>query len=342
MSYVDGEEEAENQFERLPDDVVVNIFDKLSDIKCLCRCFLVSKRFASLIPLVQTVSIKTNIWHCLSISPSESVNPRGIGFLGRFSKFLINNLVLKPLRYLQTFTLSPSSPLNVSGLLFFAKLTQIRSLNIEIHSDFMDENDSFFKWGTNFPKLDSVTVLYASSISKMMESEQEDVTDNGITQEEINRRVLFAVARLKDALLWVGILTYVVQFYPMLERVTISDSMNKGVKLCLGGEKLVECRNSFSVIMYVSMLERAKSWTQKNMKVGYVPVLELPLSGYVMKGLTIMNFRMCADDNYQAGKAMVDAFAEEQSVFSEAMVHILENGKDGIKAMFLLNLLNLN
>ncbi|KAI8526089.1 hypothetical protein RHMOL_Rhmol13G0282000 [Rhododendron molle] len=317
MSYVDGEEEAENQFERLPDDVVVNIFDKLSDIKCLCRCFMVSKRFASLVPLVQLVSIKTNIFHCLSIYPSESENP-------------------------QNFTLSPSSRFNLSGLLFFAKLTQIRSLNIEIPSDFMDENDSFFKWGTNFPKLDSITVLYASSISKMMESEQEDETDNGITQEEIIRRVLFAVDRLKDALLWVGILSYVVQFNPMLESVTICDSMNKGVKLCLGGEKLVECWNGFSVIKYVSLLERGRSWTQENMKVGYVPVLELPLSGCVMKGLTIMNFRMCADDGYQAGKAMVDAFAEEQSVFSEALVHILENGKDGIKAMFLFSLLNQN
>ncbi|KAG5566086.1 hypothetical protein RHGRI_001876 [Rhododendron griersonianum] len=72
MSYVDGEEEVENQFECLPDNVVVNIFDKLSDIKCLCRCFMVSKRFTSLVPLVQLVSIKT-IFRCLSIYPSESM-----------------------------------------------------------------------------------------------------------------------------------------------------------------------------------------------------------------------------------------------------------------------------
>ncbi|XP_058198600.1 F-box protein AUF2-like [Rhododendron vialii] len=339
MGYVDGEEEekAENQFQRLPDDVVVDIFDKLSDIKCLCRCFMVSQRFSSLIPRVQTLSIKTQIWDFLSLSLklSEPENPQGNGFLGKFSKFLISNLVLKPLRYLPDLTLSPCSRFNLSGVLFFRKLTQIRSLNIEIPSDFMDENDSFFKWGTNFPKLDSITVLYASCISKIMESEQEDETNNDITLEEIDRRLAVACKCVKVALLWVCILSYVVEFYPMLESFTICDSMNKGVKLCLGGEKLVECRNCFSVNKFVSLMERPNFSRRENMKVGYVSVLELPMSGYVMKGLTIMNFRICADDDSEAGKAMVDAFVEEQSVFSEAMVQIWENRKDGIKAMFL-------
>ncbi|KAI8526091.1 hypothetical protein RHMOL_Rhmol13G0282200 [Rhododendron molle] len=178
-----------------------------------------------------------------------------------------------------------------------------------------------------------------------MESEQEDETDNGITQKEINRRLAVACKCVKVALLWVCILSYVVEFYPMLESFTICDSMNKGVKLCLGGEKLVECRNSFSVNKCASLMERPNFSRRENMEVGFVPVLELPMSGYVMKGLTIMNFKLFADDDSEAGKAMVDAFEEEQSVFSEAMVHIWENHKNSIRALFqssLVDMLNMN
>ncbi|XP_058199170.1 F-box protein AUF2-like [Rhododendron vialii] len=95
------EEEAENQFHRLPDDVVVDIFDKVSDIKWLCRCFVVSKRFSSLVPLVQTVSIKgvTLDNNCSkSGKETEWINPVGNGLLGKFSKFSVNNLVLQPFR----------------------------------------------------------------------------------------------------------------------------------------------------------------------------------------------------------------------------------------------------
>ncbi|KAH7838124.1 hypothetical protein Vadar_022368 [Vaccinium darrowii] len=155
MKYVDGGigegQEEENDFHRLPDDVVINIFDKLSDVKWLCRCFLVSKRFSSLVPLVQTLSIKTQIWNFLPISPSKSEeNPQqGNGLLGKFSKFLIKTLVVKPFQYLYDLTLSPSLRLNMSvrlsmyGVVFLTKLTQIRSLDIEIPSDFIDDNYSF-------------------------------------------------------------------------------------------------------------------------------------------------------------------------------------------------------
>lgn len=339
----EGQEE-ENDFHRLPDDVVLNIFDKLSDVKWLCRCFLVSKRFSSLVPLVQTLSIKTQIWKFLPISPSKSEeNPQqGNGLLGKFSKFLIKTLVVKPFQYLYDLTLSPSLRLNMSlrlsmyGVVFLAKLTQIRSVDIEIPSDFIDDNDSFFKWGTNFTKLDTVTVLCATSLSKMIESEEEDETENGITQKEIHRRVSLAAECLRDVVLWVAILCHVFPSYPMLQSFTITDSKNKGMKFCLAGEKLLKCRDSFNLDKFISVVKRVKSWTRENMKVEYVPVLQLPVAGYVMKGLTIISFRLFAEDDSEDGTAMVNAFAEEQSIFSEAMVQISENRKDGSRAMFLL------
>ncbi|KAI8526093.1 hypothetical protein RHMOL_Rhmol13G0282400 [Rhododendron molle] len=172
-------EEAENQFRCLPDDVVLNIFDKLSDIQCLCRCFLVSKRFACLIPLVQTVSIESKTWNSkydFKIVPWNSkYDHGGTCPLGDLSESLITNLVFRPLQELHNRSLFPSSPRDVSIIMFHARLTHVRALNIELPSAFVGNNDSVFTWGAKFtPNLDSVTFLYASSLSKMMESEEEE------------------------------------------------------------------------------------------------------------------------------------------------------------------------
>ncbi|KAI8526107.1 hypothetical protein RHMOL_Rhmol13G0283300 [Rhododendron molle] len=291
-------EEEENQFQRLPDDVAVNIFDKVSDIKWLCRSFVVCKRFASLIPLVQKVSIKANAGDYLSI-------PRD------FHKL-------------------PSSPFNVWGTDIFAKLTQIRSLNLDLVSDFVANNDSVFKWGAKLSSdFDSLTLLYAASLSKMKESEEEkkeedDETENEITQEEQICRLHLAFDCAKEAMLWLRILCRVILKYPMLQSITITDSMNKGVRLYLGGEKLVECRNAI-------MCPEEAVPRQESVRVGSVPVLQLPKSGYVMKGVTIVHLSSGDDSESDAQLAMVDAFAEEQGVFSEAVVQILKDYKDGNK-----------
>ncbi|KAG5517445.1 hypothetical protein RHGRI_038001 [Rhododendron griersonianum] len=342
-----NKEATENQFQRLPDDVVLNIFDKLSDIQCLCRCFVVSKRFSSLIPLVQTVSIESKTWSskydCKTVHWKSNYGHGGTLPLGDFAENLITNLVLRPLRELYNRSLFPTSHRDVSGVIFLARLTHVQALNIELPSNFVGDNDSVFKWGAKFtPNLDSVTFLYASSLSKMMESErqqqeseseeEEEEMELGITNRERNRRVVIAIECIKDAVLWLGILCFVsdcpLSHFPMLQSVTITDSKKKGAKLCLSGEKLAECRNTFSMTRMHSLLSMGWSWTLENMRVGYVPVLHLPMSEYVMKGVTIVNYKMFADDDYDAYKAMVDAFAEEQDVFSEAVVQIQEKHKD--------------
>ncbi|KAG5517451.1 hypothetical protein RHGRI_038007 [Rhododendron griersonianum] len=330
------EEEAENQFQRLSDDVVLNIFNKVSDVKWLFRCLVVSKRFSSLIPLVQTLSFTTNAWGWDYLSFPRHVSDKALvkGSLGEFPKLLIMNSLLETFLYLRKPHLLPSLPLNASGLVLLAKSMLVRSLNLDIVSDFNAHNDSLFEWGAKLTsKLDSVTFLCAASFSKMMKSEEDDEEEieNEITHEELICRVNLAINCLREAALRLGILSHFIAEIPSLHSITITDSNNKGMKLCLGGDKLVECMNAFA-------LERAfpltESWTGKIMRVGYVPVLRLPMSGYVMKRVTIVHFNLHGDDDSDAETAMLDAFAEEQGVFLEAVVQILENHKDSVKAMF--------
>ncbi|XP_058199180.1 F-box protein AUF2-like [Rhododendron vialii] len=324
-NWVKKKEEAENQFDRLPDDVVVNIFDKVSDAQSLCRCLVVSKRFSSLVPLVQTLSFKTSAWDYLSFFRDESEDALVNGSLGELSKLSIMDLLFKTLIYLLKSSLSPCLRLNASGLVFLDKFTRVRSLNLELVSDFDAHNDSVFKWGAKFAsKLESVTFLYAASFSKMMKSEEEeDEIENEITHEELLCRVNLAINCLKEVVLRLGILYHIITKNRKLQSITISDSNKKGVKLCLAGEKLVQW-----------MLENV--YLEKViMRVGYVPVLQLPMSGYVMKRVTIVHFNLYGDDDdSDAETAMLDAFAEERGVFSEAVVQILENHKDSVKAMF--------
>ncbi|XP_058199167.1 F-box protein At1g30200-like [Rhododendron vialii] len=291
----------ENQFQCLPDDIVLNIFDELSDIKWLCRCFVVSKRFSYLIPRVQTVSVKR-------IS---------------FNKGLLGKDPPK---------LWPPFPLNVPGFEFLYVLTRIRSLNLKIDSDFSRNNDSVFKWAAKFTtKQDSVSFLYAKSLTKMMEKSEAEEGEivNQISLKRMMRRVKLGGECLKHAVLWLAILSHVVLQHPTLQSITVTDSKNKGVKLCLAGEKLVEFRNAFHLDRVISLLG---SWTAENIRVGYVPIILLPMSRYVMKGVTIIDFKLYCDGDSEADSAMVDGFAGEQGVFSEAMVQILKNHKDGIKA----------
>ncbi|KAI8526080.1 hypothetical protein RHMOL_Rhmol13G0281100 [Rhododendron molle] len=331
-------EEAEDQFQRLPDDVVLSIFHMVFDIKWLCRCFMVSKRFSSLIPRVQTLSVNSNIWDSFLKSCSDSHNEgenntHGPIYLGKFSKFFTDNLVFQPLRFFHNaYHPFPSSRLNFLDLVF--QLKEIRSLNLELISDFNGDDDSVFKWAAKFTAgIDSFTFLYAKSLSRMMESEDED----DATDTEIDLKVLLAVRCVKYAFWWLGVLAHVFAKFPMLESVTIADWKNKGVKLCLGGEKLVECRNTLDIKTTISS-ERAKTWwlEQRNVRVGYVPVLHLPISGFVMKGVAILNFKMPVND-FEAHTAMLDAFAEEQGPFLEAVVQILEKHKDNIKTLLNYN-----
>ncbi|KAF7121529.1 hypothetical protein RHSIM_Rhsim13G0213400 [Rhododendron simsii] len=328
----DQEEEADqNQFHRLPDDVVLHIFNKLPDVTWLCRCFVVSKQFSSLIPRVQTVSFQsTNSNFVLNPCP-VSPNEKWL----RKRKFL--EFLLKPHGYLQNLPLSPPSQRLFPDFAFHLK--QIQSLNIELPFDFIGNNDSVLKWGTKFTtELNSFTVLYAASPSKTMESEEEEeedndgVDENGITRREIDCRVNLAVEYVRDAMWWVVFLFHLIPKYPMLQSISITDAKDKGVKLCLHGEKLVGCRNTFNISSMI-FSERAG---------GSVPVFRLPNCRYAMKGVTTADmkgrpektadFKASGGDGSEAERVALETFAGEGGVFSELMVQIQAKHKDVIKA----------
>ncbi|KAI8570935.1 hypothetical protein RHMOL_Rhmol01G0078000 [Rhododendron molle] len=317
-----GEEEGRRSREPVPPLAgrrrTQRLRQKLSEIRCLCRCFLVSKRFSSLVARVRTVSIN-GVFRDSNETERKNPQGQGNGLLRILSRFIIK--ALKPRRSLHKPALSPPLRFTAPANGFLRVLKQIRSLNVDLASHFNPNKDSAFKWGAKFSaEHDSLTFLYAASLSKVTEPENE------IIEVELMRRVF------SFSVLWLEILSGFVRGRPMVESITVSDSVNKGVEVCLGGQKLVECREAFNSDRLVSV---DGSSLRENVRFGFVPVLQLPVSVYVMKGVAIINFKLYGgDDDSEGDSAMLDAFAEEQGVFSEAIVHILENHKDRINAFF--------
>jgi hypothetical protein len=91
--------EDEDHFDRLPDAVLLDVFNHIGDVKALGRCALVSRRFHALVPLVDSVLVRVD---CVipddpppsSASSSPPPAPaRGRGALAHIARILLGGIV---------------------------------------------------------------------------------------------------------------------------------------------------------------------------------------------------------------------------------------------------------
>ncbi|KAL6206877.1 hypothetical protein ACLB2K_024123 [Fragaria x ananassa] len=184
--------EPSDHFDRLPDSLLLLVFNKIADVKALGRCCVVSRRFHSLVPQVDTVLVRVD---CVisdddstssssSSSPSSSDKSRA-----PFSSLvrLVLGGIVKPLQALGQF-LGPrrsSSSLAVgtadqnaaetdqaggvthhSPTQVLKNFNEIRLLRIELPSGELGIDDGvLLKWRADFGStLDNCVILGASSV----------------------------------------------------------------------------------------------------------------------------------------------------------------------------------
>ncbi|KAE8715052.1 F-box protein [Hibiscus syriacus] len=186
-----------DQFDRLPDSLLLLIFNKIGDVKALGRCCVVSRRFHSLVPQVENVFVRVD---CVisddDCSPSSSSDKsRAAGpFLNLFR--LVFGGIVKPLQALGQF-LGPkrsilneilnshsSSSLSVgpggaddgemdqggvthhSPTQVLRNFNEIRFLRIELPSGELGIDDGvLLKWRADFGStLDNCVILGAASV----------------------------------------------------------------------------------------------------------------------------------------------------------------------------------
>ncbi|KMZ69021.1 F-box family protein-like [Zostera marina] len=175
-------------FDRLPDSILLVVFNKIGDVKALGRCCVVSRRFHSLVLQVDNVVVRVD---CV-ISDSDSHSPsassssstripsnKGRGVLGQLAHLVLGGIV-RPLQVLSqilaprnssnaTTDLSCSSSSEVSHhspTQVLKNFKEIRRLRIDLPSGELGVEDGvLLKWTADFGStLHSCVILGASTI----------------------------------------------------------------------------------------------------------------------------------------------------------------------------------
>ncbi|CAK9184376.1 unnamed protein product [Ilex paraguariensis] len=318
------EEEDQDQFDRLPDALVLLIFNKLQDAKSLCRCILLCKRFGSIVSETQTISITIPRRNSIPINnknikpPHDHQNSRSNppGHLHKgFFKSVFNWVAIKPLQFLLQIIKAKSSSYSLcaegnyedfyySPNEVLSRFKEVRSMQIELPghggelgSNSRDTQQMILKWQADFgSKLHSCVLLGATSFHQKLnrngeEESQEQENETPFTDEELKLRVVWTISTLIAASARHYLLQKVILEHPMLENVVITDGSKQGT-VCMKKEQIVELRKAMEAKMEspATALERSRVPALK-MKLWYVSELELPETGKVMEGATLVSIR---------------------------------------------------
>lgn len=293
---------------RLPDEIVLQIFNKLIDLKLLCSCYLVSRRFSSIVLEVDAIAITA-----LLINPlSPDVSP--------FRQ-------LPPFIWL----------LESKCYTFLCKFKGVKSLFIELpsSSEIGIVNRCLFKWKVKFGKrIESIMYLFPNLI-RDKDGFCVNGDRDGDGEEDIEVMIgMFdkyggvAVHCLQDAMGWHAMLLKLIKNLPTLEKVSITDSGRRG-RLSLSGEKLIELKGWLNSASATKMGRLQSPNIYCN---AYIPVLNLPVSGYMMKGIYFgaMKINHVQGENDEIVNSNHGFEDKEEAAYTEAVMEILEKHRDTI------------
>ncbi|XP_023763327.1 F-box protein AUF1 [Lactuca sativa] len=305
----EGDANDSSPISRLPDEIILLILNRLIDLKTLCFCYLVSKRFSSIVLQVDAISFASPVLNP-HISDKKTIPSKS--FLRMISSL-----------YGESF---------LSVYRFLIKFKGVKSLCIELLAPGHSAVDSrLFKWKVNFTKkIESFIFLWPNSLC-----DKDGFCVNGNGDEEgslelnsdlLKNKHIISFQCLQDIMAWHVMLLYLVNDLPMLEEVCISDSGRRG-RLSLSGKKLSEVKEWVHSASE-TMLNRVNVPTI--LRNCYIPVFKLPVSGYVMKGIyfCVMEMKDMEGGNEFLMSSENGGFEDkEESAYTEAMMEILKKYK---------------
>eukprot|EP01018_Ginkgo_biloba_P034658 Gb_19868 [translate_table: standard] len=340
-----------DHFDRLPDSILLLIFNKFGDIKALGRCCVVSKRFCNLVPQVENVVVKVD---CVISSEETGLNNNGRnrGIFGHFMRFMVGSIV-RPLQALQHILgpkksmateVSHHSPGEV-----LRNFKEIQNLRIELPGGELGIEDGvLLKWKAEFGStLDSCVILGASSVFNPMKDKNDGSCDpdkswllqeNGASDDDSNGSIpesFYTNGNLKLRVVWTissliaasarhYLLKHIISDHPTLENLVLSDLDRQGV-LCMNKTHLQEFRDK---PIAASASSNRTQVPALNMKLWYAPYLELPC-GLVLKGATLVAIRPSdhpirkETDGFLAG-AFEEPFKTAASLLVKRRTYLLE------------------
>ncbi|CAM8887715.1 unnamed protein product [Rhodiola kirilowii] len=317
------DEEYVDHIDRIPDSLLLLVFNRIGDVKALGRCCVVSRRFHDLVPQVDNVIVKVD---CV-ISDDESSAAAGSVDKSRASAFssmiqLVFGGIVKPLQALGQLLGPKRSALAVgsdddceveqggvthhSPTQVLRNFSDLRSLKIELPSGELGIDDGvLLKWRADFGStLDKCVIVGASSIAypaavkvtTLVGAHEFGVTsvgdDNGSIQETfytnggLKLRVVWTISSLIAASARHYLLQPIIAEHHMLDSLVLTDADGQGV-LGMNKGQLEELRVK---PLAASSASKRTLVPALNMRLWYAANLELP-NGVVLKGATLVAIR---------------------------------------------------
>ncbi|CAL5332824.1 unnamed protein product [Camellia sinensis] len=215
-------------FDRVPDSLVLLIFNNISDIKTLLRCRAVSRRFNSLVPQTDTLLLKVDRVVSAS-SDSDDDDPFFLTFFRSIFKSLHDLVSPKPL---PEPTRSQNSPTQI-----LRGFEGIRELDIELPSgDLRLEKGAVIRWRAEFGK-----TLRSCVILGFRRGGGREV-DLGGGGGGLKMRVVWTISALIAASARHYMMKEVVKEHGEMERLVARDREEEGT-VVMEKEGLRECRD---------------------------------------------------------------------------------------------------
>jgi hypothetical protein len=288
-----------DQFDCLPDSLVLLILNKVEDVRSLGRCSALSKRFYGLVPLVHDVSVKIDRVVAVDGDAEDTLNlssPKPRNVFSHFLKLMLLTII-KPFHSMRSPSgtgrplfpqLSQHSPAQV-----LRGFTHIRNLRIELPSgDVGTEEGVLLKWRAEYGStLQNCVILGGARVDrKPIGAEHEPSSeDNGSMPESfytnggLKLRVVWTISSLIAASTRHFLLRRIIKDHPTLTSLVLTDADGQGT-LCMGAEQLKEFREHQ---LSASACSNRTQVPACNMKLKYTPYLELP-GGMALQGATLV------------------------------------------------------
>lgn len=287
-----------DEFDRIPDALILLIFNQLSDIKTLTRCRAVSKRFNSLVPQAESLLVKVDC-----VISTET----GEWFLLQIVKSILQSFqdLISPTRKQNFQTKIRSSPTEI--LRGFEK---IRKLEIELPSgDLKLEKSTILKWKAEFGRtLKSCVILAVRSI-ETDEDPYEDVNNrvddeidfHGDGSGGLKLRVVWTISALIAASARHYLLKEVIKEHKEIQSLILRDKEGEGTVI-MNEKGLREFRaneeedqeNGGGVDVSTVGWKNRTTVPAVRMRMRHEPKLDLP-GGVRIKGATLVVVRPIID-----------------------------------------------
>ncbi|XP_073119769.1 F-box protein At4g18380-like [Henckelia pumila] len=279
--------EDENPFNRLPKELIISIFDKISDAKFLCKCSLVSKNFAALVLQTRVLFVEMPCFFkgCICHPDPAAARPSRllISFLRDIPNFLFKPLMamwsLLKSRFRRGDETALSKPDIVSSLKKFSCVDSI-TFHFPLH-DASNSQPSFeplLRW-----KYGSSGFIFVSAKNRVASIDENTgdsrvQTANDVTRKEVLVSLLSMFQHLVDCAVRLAFMYTIFDNRPNIKHFVAVDNMKQG--------RVIFDDQEISVMKEKSVLR-----DKFCLKLWKAPLVKVPLAGCIMEEVSLILIR---------------------------------------------------